>query len=182
MTIEIIRLGHRCLRCEHEWIPNDINRKPRVCPECKSPYWDTARRTRAGESAYPPVSDSVAGNLVDTSTAASPSRDDPESGAAASAGVRNEFRALADWWHDATDSSSSPRLKHEHPAYRRVVEMGQPAVRHILEDLQRRGGHWFSALAEITKTQPPLPAGTLPSVRAEREAWLAWGKGQGILG
>jgi len=31
--------GYRCERCGHEWVPrNDEN--PRVCPKCKSPYWD----------------------------------------------------------------------------------------------------------------------------------------------
>lgn len=29
--------GARC-RCGHEWIPR--GEKPRVCPKCKSPYWD----------------------------------------------------------------------------------------------------------------------------------------------
>lgn len=31
----------QCKRCGHKWVP----RKPtiRVCPECKSPYWDKDR-------------------------------------------------------------------------------------------------------------------------------------------
>lgn len=31
-----------CLRCGHSWIPRE-ERKPLVCPKCKSPYWDTIR-------------------------------------------------------------------------------------------------------------------------------------------
>lgn len=29
-----------CVRCGHKWIPRikDV----RICPKCKSPYWDTA--------------------------------------------------------------------------------------------------------------------------------------------
>ncbi len=36
-----------CERCEHEWIPRDADPKsePRVCPKCKSPYWNKPRRT-----------------------------------------------------------------------------------------------------------------------------------------
>lgn len=30
--------GCRC-RCGHEWLPRTSS-KPRVCPRCKSPYWD----------------------------------------------------------------------------------------------------------------------------------------------
>ena len=37
-------MSGRLERCKHEWIPNDINEKPKVCPLCKSPYWDTPRR------------------------------------------------------------------------------------------------------------------------------------------
>jgi len=33
-------MSGRLERCKHEWIPNDINEKPKVCPLCKSPYWD----------------------------------------------------------------------------------------------------------------------------------------------
>jgi Zn finger protein HypA/HybF involved in hydrogenase expression len=33
-----------CERCEHEWIPREAEVEPRVCPKCKSPYWNTPRR------------------------------------------------------------------------------------------------------------------------------------------
>jgi len=38
LTVE----GEQCKRCEHEWIPK-LQRVPRVCPKCKSPYWNTSR-------------------------------------------------------------------------------------------------------------------------------------------
>ncbi len=36
--------GYRCERCGHEWVPRDKSREPRVCPHCKSPYWDRPRK------------------------------------------------------------------------------------------------------------------------------------------
>ena len=39
--------GFRCERCDHEWLPREKDREPRVCPKCKSPYWNTPRRTPA---------------------------------------------------------------------------------------------------------------------------------------
>jgi predicted Zn-ribbon and HTH transcriptional regulator len=36
--------GFRCERCEHEWVPRDKDQEPRVCPHCKSPYWDRPRQ------------------------------------------------------------------------------------------------------------------------------------------
>lgn len=43
--VPITVMGYRCLRCEHEWIPRgDADQEPKVCPKCKSPYWDKERR------------------------------------------------------------------------------------------------------------------------------------------
>ena len=42
--VGILILGNRCYRCTHEWRPNDINKPPRVCPKCKSPYWDKPKK------------------------------------------------------------------------------------------------------------------------------------------
>lgn len=49
--------GYRCLRCEHLWVPRsgmvqpeegkkpvEPPEEPRVCPKCKSPYWNRARK------------------------------------------------------------------------------------------------------------------------------------------
>ncbi|CAG0980929.1 hypothetical protein ANRL2_02433 [Anaerolineae bacterium] len=36
---------YRCLRCEHRWSPKKQGSEPpRICPKCKSPYWDKPRR------------------------------------------------------------------------------------------------------------------------------------------
>ncbi len=40
--------GYRCYRCEHEWVPRKGTiGEPRVCPKCKSPYWNKPRREQA---------------------------------------------------------------------------------------------------------------------------------------
>ena len=38
--------GFRCERCGHEWVPREPDREPRVCPRCKSPYWNRPRKKR----------------------------------------------------------------------------------------------------------------------------------------
>ena len=42
--VPITVMGFRCERCGHEWVPRDFDSEPRVCPKCKSPYWDTPRQ------------------------------------------------------------------------------------------------------------------------------------------
>jgi len=36
--------GYRCERCGHKWTPRNKNDTPKVCPKCKTPYWDTPRK------------------------------------------------------------------------------------------------------------------------------------------
>ena len=39
----VILRGCRC-RCGHQWLPRGEHEKPRVCPKCKSPYWDRPKQ------------------------------------------------------------------------------------------------------------------------------------------
>ncbi len=39
---EFIRFIHICLRCTHQWVSKQ--KHPRVCPKCKSPYWDKEKK------------------------------------------------------------------------------------------------------------------------------------------
>ena len=40
--IEVKVPGYRCERCGHEWVPR-TGAVPRVCPKCKSAYWDVPK-------------------------------------------------------------------------------------------------------------------------------------------
>lgn len=37
-------LGYHCERCKHDWVPRVQEQEPKVCPKCKSPYWNRPRR------------------------------------------------------------------------------------------------------------------------------------------
>jgi len=43
--IDIVVKGYRCERCRHEWVPRSEG-EPRVCPKCKSPYWNKPRKRK----------------------------------------------------------------------------------------------------------------------------------------
>lgn len=43
--VPITVMGYRCERCGHEWVPK-AEQAPRVCPKCKSAYWNAPRRNR----------------------------------------------------------------------------------------------------------------------------------------
>lgn len=40
----VLIVGNKCYRCDHSWRPNNIKRIPKVCPKCKSPYWNKPRQ------------------------------------------------------------------------------------------------------------------------------------------
>jgi DNA-directed RNA polymerase subunit RPC12/RpoP len=40
---ELLVKAFKCERCGHVWVPQSEER-PRVCPKCKSPYWDKPRK------------------------------------------------------------------------------------------------------------------------------------------
>jgi predicted Zn-ribbon and HTH transcriptional regulator len=41
---EILLKGYQCERCGHKWVPREESDYPKVCPKCKSPYWDKPRK------------------------------------------------------------------------------------------------------------------------------------------
>ena len=34
----------KCDRCGHIWCARSKDDKPKTCPKCRSPYWDTPRK------------------------------------------------------------------------------------------------------------------------------------------
>lgn len=48
--VPITIMGYKCERCGHEWLPRDENHEPKVCPKCKSPYWDTPKKKQVAMS------------------------------------------------------------------------------------------------------------------------------------
>ena len=35
----------QCERCGHIWAPRNTHDEPKVCPKCKSPYWNTPKQS-----------------------------------------------------------------------------------------------------------------------------------------
>lgn len=35
--------AYKCERCDHVWVPRD-EKEPKVCPKCKSPYWNSPKK------------------------------------------------------------------------------------------------------------------------------------------
>ena len=92
--------------------------------------------------------------------------------------LRSTFRQLADTWIEETGDSSLIQKKVRHPAYQQIIELGPDVVPLILQDLEESPTHWFRALTAITGENPVLPGSTF---RQAVDAWLTWGREQGLL-
>ena len=90
------------------------------------------------------------------------------------------FRSLADEWKSATRFSSALSAASCHPSYRAIVALGTVVVPLILAALAERPDPWFSALRELTGSDPvpPLDRGR-PAAAAE--CWLSWGRERGSV-
>ena len=42
----IMLMGYQCKRCDHQWVPRNADETPRVCPRCKSAYWNVERKRK----------------------------------------------------------------------------------------------------------------------------------------
>jgi hypothetical protein len=88
------------------------------------------------------------------------------------------FENLADKWEEATAFESVVTRQAMHPAYQRIIGMGDEAVPLILRRLQREPRQWFWALTAITGEDP---AGGTQTAEEAAEAWLDWGRARGLI-
>jgi hypothetical protein len=90
------------------------------------------------------------------------------------------FRTLAaEWKEQARYLSDTRRMAMLRP-YQAIIGMGLPVVPLILEELRDDPNHWFWALEVITDASP-VPADVNGDVKRMTEAWLNWGREQGLI-
>jgi hypothetical protein len=91
---------------------------------------------------------------------------------------RQEFQRLADQWREETRFLSVTKRMAEHPAYQKIIAMGPKVVPLILAEMERRPGHWFQALRELTGANP-IPPESRGKLQEMVDAWIKWGREQG---
>jgi hypothetical protein len=89
-----------------------------------------------------------------------------------------EFNSLAEEWRAETGMLSLVTQKSMHPAYQKIIGMGQPVVPLILRDLEQKPDHWFWALRAITGDNPVKPE-QRGRMKMMAQAWIEWGKEHG---
>ena len=89
---------------------------------------------------------------------------------------KSEFKNLVKVWKKATFHYSFMRQKIVHPAYLRIIGMGERAIPLILEELRTNpSASWFPALEAISGNDAAPQA---ESIDEAVQSWLDWGKQQ----
>jgi hypothetical protein len=95
--------------------------------------------------------------------------------------TEQRFKKLAKAWKSETELVSKVTKRVMHPAYQKIIGMGESAIPLILKDLARYGpDDWFWALTAITD-ENPISAEIAGNMVAMTEAWLQWGRNAGYL-
>jgi hypothetical protein len=104
----------------------------------------------------------------------------PVTSASDAVGLRERFRRLTTEWKEQSRYLSNNAQMAMLKPYQRIIGMGWPAVPLILEEMRREPDQWFWALEAITE-ENPVPPEALGKVRAMTQAWIEWGRQQGLL-
>jgi len=94
--------------------------------------------------------------------------------------VPEQFRRLATEWKEKSRYLSNTAQMAMLKPYQQIIGLGMPVVPLILEELQREPNQWFWALEAITQQNPVAPEDE-GRVRKMADAWIEWGKTQGLL-
>jgi hypothetical protein len=88
------------------------------------------------------------------------------------------FLELAEQWRRETGMMSLVTKMSMHPAYQRIIGMGQAVVPLILRELEQEPDHWFWALQAITGANP-VKLEQRGRLKQMAEAWIQWGRENG---
>jgi hypothetical protein len=94
--------------------------------------------------------------------------------------VEQKLRRLESQWHSDTQFLSDAGRIINHPAFQQIIALGKEVVPLLLRDLQVRPSLWVWALPEITG-ENPVPASDAGNIRKMSDAWVQWGRAQGLL-
>ncbi|MBE9096320.1 hypothetical protein [Tychonema sp. LEGE 07203] len=92
--------------------------------------------------------------------------------------IEETFLELAEQWRRETGMMSLVTKMSMHPAYQRIIGMGQAVVPLILRELEQEPDHWFWALQAITGANP-VESEQRGRLKQMAEAWIQWGRENG---
>jgi len=85
--------------------------------------------------------------------------------------TRTIFGALVQQWKKETGHFSIFEQKASHPAYQCIIELGEPLLPLLIDELKNSPRNWFWALRKIAKCNPVRPNATVQEAVMD---WTEW--------
>lgn len=82
------------------------------------------------------------------------------------------FEVLRQIWDEDVRYQSSASKIIEHPAYQKIIALGEPMLPYIIQEVRNDDAHWFYALRKITGFTPEV--GGNYSIASLQRAWINW--------
>lgn len=95
--------------------------------------------------------------------------------------LEERFRTLVSNWKKEIAFESSPTEILMNHNYLKIIGLGVPALRLILEELQREPDLWFLALESITGSDPAASEENTGDFKKISEIWLQWGRDHELI-
>jgi hypothetical protein len=92
--------------------------------------------------------------------------------------INDLFNSYAQEWRTKAEHLSSIKKMVAISSYRQIINLGKPAIPLVLRELDERPNFWFTALRELTGERE---IGKGQDFKDARKAWLAWGRGRGLI-
>ena len=117
-----------------------------------------------------------------TGTSVAPAKQTRSTGEPVYRHLSNEdkFTILVETWKRDSQFLSSTGDMAELDSYKQIIEMGSSAIPLILRELQREPDYLFTALQQISGTNPVTEA-ELGRLQLMTDAWLRWGQRHGHI-
>lgn len=93
---------------------------------------------------------------------------------------RQRFNELVEEWRRETVATPTLDKQVLHPAYQKIIGMGERAVPLLIEELREEPDHWFWALTAITG-EDPIPPEARGRLDLMAEAWLHWAEKRHLI-
>lgn len=94
--------------------------------------------------------------------------------------MEGRFERLRDEWKQQSQYLSNTTQMAMLRSYQQIIGAGPEVLPFLLSELAREPDHWFWALEAITG-QNPVPEDAVGNLAAMSEAWLSWGRREGLL-
>lgn len=93
--------------------------------------------------------------------------------------IEQQFRRLEQRWRADTLFLSDAEKIIAHPAFQEIIGLGHAVIPLLMHQLEESPQLWVWALPRITGVNPVSPSDN-GNIRKMSEAWLVWGRAQGL--